>query len=205
MKDELQEAIGGIVADLFGVGQTVELTRPEEQFGDFATNIALQLAGKLGKNPREIAEQLAGEIQTKLSDKVESVSIAGPGFVNIKVADPYLLSNIEQPITQTFEGQTVVAEYSDPNPFKVLHAGHLYTTIVGDSVARLLEAAGARVVRLNYGGDVGLHVGKCLWGILQQLDGENPQKLDEIPKNNRLEWLSECYVAGNDIDRKSVV
>ena len=63
--------------------------------------------------------------------------------------------------------QTVILEYSDPNPFKPLHAGHLYTTLVGDTIARLVEHAGAKTVRINYGGDVGLHVGKSLWAIIK--------------------------------------
>lgn len=217
MKDELEQAVQGIVASLFDLGQEgdqkgqttvaqlrIELTRPEEQFGDYATNVALQLAGSLGKNPREIAEQIAQAIQHQLSDKVAKAEVAGPGFINLTVADKYLLKNMQAQPARALEGKTVVAEYSDPNPFKVLHAGHLYTTIVGDSIARILETAGADVHRLNYGGDVGLHVGKCLWGILKELEkmddskGASLAKLASVEQAKRLEWLSECYVAGNE-------
>jgi arginyl-tRNA synthetase len=97
---------------------------------------------------------------------------------------------------QPLQGKSIVAEYSDPNPFKVLHAGHLYTTITGDAIARLLEAAGATVHRVNYGGDVGLHVGKAMWAILRHLGGELPDKLEEIDVKKRPDWLSECYVEG---------
>jgi len=63
----------------------------------------------------------------------------------------------------------VIVEYSDPNPFKPLHAGHLYTTLVGDTIARLVERAGAKTVRINYGGDVGLHVAKAYGRSLNSL------------------------------------
>jgi arginyl-tRNA synthetase len=89
-----------------------------------------------------------------------------------------------------------VAEYSDPNPFKVLHAGHLYTSVVGDSIANLLEKAGADVHRVNFGGDVGLHVGKTMWALLGEMGGEVPEKLQNIPANERSERLAKAYVEG---------
>jgi arginyl-tRNA synthetase len=95
-------------------------------------------------------------------------------------------------------GQVVVAEYSDPNPFKVLHAGHFYTSVIGYSIGSLLEAAGAIVHRVNYGGDVGLHAGKTMWAILQELGGEHPEKLNDIPKEERSTWMAACYVRGTN-------
>ena len=66
-----------------------------------------------------------------------------------------------------YSGKTVICEFSDPNPFKVLHVGHLYTSVVGDAISRLYEYAGAKVVRANFGGDVGLHVAKTLWALVR--------------------------------------
>src|SRR5690606_36486255 len=86
--------------------------------------------------------------------------------INIVLTDEALLNLAEQKLTQPLAGKTIVAEYSDPNPFKVLHAGHLYTSVVGDAIASLLENAGATVHRVNFGGDVGLHVGKTMWAII---------------------------------------
>ena len=198
MKQELEQAIVAAVKDLFGADTQVELTRPDEQFGDYATNVALQLAGKIGKSPREIAEQLAVKLREILAGQVSDISIAGPGFINMKLSDQSLIALASQKPTKPLEGKTVVAEYSDPNPFKVLHAGHLYTSVVGDGIANLLENAGAQVHRVNFGGDVGLHVGKTMWAILQKLDGEHPEKLQEIATEERAEWLSERYVEGNE-------
>jgi arginyl-tRNA synthetase len=198
MKQQLEAIIVGVARDLFGQDVTIDLTRPEEQFGDYATNVALQLAGKLGRNPREVAEQLAGNLRDNMHDQLSEVSVAGPGFINLKLTDQALLAAAERQSSKSLQGQTIVAEYSDPNPFKVLHAGHLYTSVVGDAIANLLQQAGANVHRVNFGGDVGLHVGKTMWAILRRLEGEHPEKLQDIPEAERSEWMAAAYVEGTN-------
>jgi arginyl-tRNA synthetase len=96
-------------------------------------------------------------------------------------------------------GKVIVTEYSDMNPFKQSHIGHLYTTVVGDVISRLYEAAGATVHRVNFGGDVGLHVAKTMWGILHFLGSENPEGLASVADDSktRTTWLSQRYVEGN--------
>lgn len=200
MKRELEAAIAQVSKDLFAVDVRPSLSRPDEQFGDYATNIVLQLAGTLNKKPRELAEKLAPELQKKLSGYVSEVSIAGPGFINLRLSDEALLRQLDgasRPKPSGYEDQTVVFEYSDPNPFKVLHAGHLYQGAVGDAIVHLLERAGAKLHPVNFGGDVGLHVAKNMWAILQSLGGEHPEKLKDIPAEKHATWLSECYVKGN--------
>ena len=194
---ELEAAIAEVCKNVFGVDVSIDLTRPDEQFGDFATNVALQLAGKLGKNPREVAEALAESLREKLAEKVSEISVAGPGFLNLKLSDAALAESLQAKPAKTLTGKTVVVEYSDPNPFKPLHAGHLYTTLVGDTISRLVENAGAKTTRLNYGGDVGLHVGKSMWAILKFLGGEHSEKLAEVPEAERPQWLGGRYVEGN--------
>jgi arginyl-tRNA synthetase len=193
--EEIAKVIKQACHDLFGIEVEVELARPEEQFGDFATNIALQLGGKLKKNPREIAVALASKLHGQ--PQLAEVTIAGPGFINLKLTDETLLKMIGQNPAQKYAGKTIVAEYSDPNPFKVLHVGHVYTTVVGDAISNLLENAGANVHRVNFGGDVGLHVARTMWAIIKELGGENPTKLQEIPNDKRADWLSEQYIKGN--------
>ena len=195
MREQLAEAISKAVNDLFAVEQTVELTRPDEQFGDFATNVALQLAKQIGKNPREVAEAIKNELT---HDVIAGVDVAGPGFLNIKLTDKALIDAINLSPHKTLAGKKVLVEYSDPNPLKPLHAGHLYTTLVGDAIARLVENAGAETIRLNYGGDVGLHVAKNIWAIISELGGELPDKLNEIPNSERSSWLGQRYVEGNN-------
>ena len=196
MKREIEAAIRAAAKELFAIAVVVELTRPEEQFGDFATNIALQLAGTLGAKPREIAQQLADTLQD-LPNIVE-VSIAGPGFINLYLSDQALAMLAESEAPKALMGKKFIVEYSDPNPFKPLHAGHLYTTLVGDTIARLVQNAGAETIRINFGGDVGLHVGKSMWAIINALGGEKPEKLTNIPEDERAAWLGSCYVAGNN-------
>ncbi len=191
----IKQAIQAATKELFDVDVEPELSRVREQFGDYATNVALQLAGKLNKNPRDIATELAQKIHSPAIAKTE---VAGPGFINIHLRDEALAKQaFEQKIAQPLKGKVVVTEYSDPNPFKVLHAGHLYTSVVGDVIANLLETAGAKVHRVNFGGDVGLHVAKTMWAVLQKLGGEYPEKLTEIPENERADWLAEEYVTGS--------
>jgi arginyl-tRNA synthetase len=191
---DIVEVLKAAVKDLFNTEIEPELTRPDEQFGDFATNIALQLGGKLHKNPREIAVALASKLHGQ--ENIAEVSIAGPGFINLKLTDRALLKNLESKSAKIYEGKNVVVEYSDPNPFKVLHVGHLYTTVVGDAIANLLENAGANVHRVNFGGDVGRHVAQTLWSILHEFGGEKPEKLTDVPEGQRAEWLAENYIKG---------
>lgn len=197
MIHDIEQAIAALCTELFGQEPDVRLTRTDEQFGDYATNVALQLSKKVGKNPREVAGQIVAELVSK-STHLATADIAGPGFINVTLTDESLLQLVTDGPKQPLKGKTAVAEYSDPNPFKVLHAGHLYTSIVGDAIANILENAGARVHRVNFGGDVGLHVGKTLWGIVKKLDGEHPEKLADIAADQRANWMAERYVEGTN-------
>lgn len=192
--EAITDTIQQICQELFDVQVEPVLSRPDEQFGDYATNIALQLAGRLGQNPRDVADAICQKLHD--TENIAQVAVAGPGFINLSLTDDFLLRQLQAPLAQPYKGQVVVAEYSDPNPFKILHAGHLYTSIVGDAIANLFAAAGATVHRVNFGGDVGLHVGKTMWAILQELGGELPDKLASIAPEQRSEWLAGCYVAG---------
>ncbi len=199
--ETIAKALRATVHDLFQVDADPVLTRPDEQFGDYSTNVAMQLARSVGKNPREIAEAIAVRLKTDLKDMIKEVTVAGPGFINLRLTDKQLLGTltIATVTPQTYKGKEVVAEYSDPNPFKVLHAGHIYTSVVGAAIANLLEQSGATVHRVNFGGDVGLHAAKTMWAILEDLGGENPDELDSIPEDGRSEWMAKCYVTGTRV------
>jgi arginyl-tRNA synthetase len=203
MNKELSQQIRDICARLYNTDIDPQLTRPEEKFGDYASNVALRLAKKLGQPPRQIAEQIVESAKSKLV-AVEKIGIEGPGFINLRLKDSELFASaLGVQEEKTLGGQTIVVEYSDPNPFKILHAGHLYTTLVGDAIANVLEASGGDIHRVNYGGDVGLHVGKCMWAILEKLGGENPDKLNEVADADKLSWLSQRYVEGNQAYEES--
>lgn len=206
---ELATHIQDAVRHEFGIDEPVTLTRPEPQFGDFATNVALKLAGQLGKKPREVADKLADALREL--DEVIETTVAGPGFINIRLNDAALLELWSTAAPQTYRHQTVVTEYSDPNPFKVLHAGHLYTSVMGDAISNLVAAAGGEVHRVNFGGDVGLHVGKTMWAIGSALGGFSVEKLAVVADSEHANWLAARYVEGtsayeeNDVAKQEII
>jgi arginyl-tRNA synthetase len=193
----MEEKLTQLIADLYDVPVEVKLTRPDPQFGDYATNVAMQLVKQLGKNPREIAEEIAAKLREN-EDFIE-VSVAGPGFINMRLSDAGLLALIQRKPEPVYAGQKIVFEYSCPNAFKELHTGHLYQTVFGDTASRLMLLGGADLHRTSFGGDVGLHVAKCLWGMVAELGGEYPEKLDAVVEADpfaRSRWISGCYVRG---------
>jgi arginine--tRNA ligase len=193
---QVVDVISETIKQLFDVEMAVELQRPKPEFGDFATNVAMQLTGRLGQNPRQIAEQIVEQLRT--NPLFSAVEIAGPGFINLKLTDQMLWQTAQAPAPAIYQNMSYVLEYSCPNAFKDLHTGHLYQTIYGDILARVLESAGATVHRTSFGGDVGLHVAKCLYGMKIALDGFNPDKLDTVEHDAflRAQWIGQVYVIG---------
>jgi arginyl-tRNA synthetase len=199
MKDQILDCLQQACLELYSIGlDEIDITRPEDQFGDYAVNLALQLSKKLNQNPREIAEVLSKYLIETLPDEIKSAEVAGPGFINITLTNAALVDEVQAAPDKQYSGKDIITEYSDPNPFKILHIGHVYTTVVGDAIANLLEDAGATVHRINYGGDVGLHVARTIYKIVERLGGENPEKLNEIAEAERPAWLSSAYVEGNN-------
>ena len=176
MEERIQKAVGEFLAKAGAEGVTFVVERPTEAaHGDYATNAALATAKSLGSNPRSLADSLARYLTDELGDTVSHVSVAGPGFVNITLAREAVALAVAEADAQGDEwgkgnlnvNQRVMVEYTDPNPFKEMHIGHLMSNVIGESLARLTENEGAEVVRANYQGDVGPHVAKALWGLRQ--------------------------------------
>lgn len=195
--DTVKQTLQKAVLHLFDSNTPIILSRPDPKFGDYSTNIAMQLTKQLGKSPTEIAQTIADYLNKQSPDWLKSAQVVNPGFINIVLTDTALANIWSLQVPQLYANKTIIAEYSDPNPFKSLHAGHLYTTLVGNAVANLYSYAGAKVYRLNYGGDVGLHVAKAMFGIIKYLGGEDPKKLHDIEPDDRLGWISQRYVEGN--------
>ncbi len=193
MKQQLTE----IIYRLFELEVEPTITRPQSKFGDYTTNVAMQLAARLNESARSIADKIATELTA--SGVFKEVSVAGPGFINVFESDQAVLESIGKLPEKFYDNQRIVFEYSCPNAFKELHTGHLYQTIYGDIAARLMLRGGANLQRTSFGGDVGLHVAKCLWGIVAQLGGEHPDKLQEIEADAfvRSSWISARYVEGS--------
>lgn len=196
MLETIKQLIIDVVQGEFGISVDPHVSVPEEQFGDVATNVAMQIVKQVGSNPREIAEKIAEKLRAV--DDISEVSVAGPGFINIRLSDEQLIKQSHYEPLKSLQGKKVLVEYSDPNPFKPLHAGHLYTTLVGDVIARLVEQAGAETVRLNFGGDVGMHVGKTMWAILNHFGSEDIDAVKALPLETLGVWMGERYVEGNN-------
>lgn len=195
---EIIDAIQAAVQTSFNTAVEPELTRPDGQFGDFTTNVALQLAKQLDKPPREVAETVAAQLKDPLIVKTE---VAGPGFINIILSDKAIIDLALRKPEPSGLGKVVV-ETNNPNPFKAMHIGHAFNAILGDTIANLLEAGGAETHRVSYHGDVGLHVGKSMWSILKWLDGDQA-KLQTIPENERNKFMSERYAEGAEAYEKN--
>ncbi len=192
MMEQISQLLSAKVRELFDVSAEVMLTRPEEQFGDFATNIALQLAKQVGKSPREIAEAIAAGLQ---DGRIIKAEVAGPGFINITLSDGALLAQATAQPHKSLHDSTVVIETNNPNPFKAMHIGHAFNAILGDTIANLIEQGGAHTYRVSYHGDVGLHVGRSMYSLLKFVDG-NAAKLDEIKPEERNSFMSRMYAEG---------
>lgn len=142
--------------------------------GDYATNVALVAAKEAQINPKVLAEKLVAEMNAALPPEVMHVSVAGPGFINFHLSSQFFVDRIfeanvragEWGKNQTLKNTKVMVEYTDPNPFKELHIGHLMSNAIGESISRLYEYTGAEVRRVTYQGDVGPHIAKALWGLM---------------------------------------
>lgn len=196
MKRDLEAAIADAVREAYDLETTVDLTHPDEKFGDYATNVALKIAKNLQFPPREIAEKVRELLLKNLENTVSEVSIAGPGFINIKLSDKALWEAAESKSQTQLEDQSVVIETNNPNPFKAIHIGHAFNAILADSIANLVEKGGARTYRVSYHGDVGLHVGKSMYSLLRYVDGDS-SKLEQIKPEERNTFMSKMYAEGS--------
>jgi len=133
-------------------------SRPEH--GDYQANGVMAAAKRAGRNPREVAAAVLQNL--RLDDVATRVEIAGPGFLNITLASDYLAQVDAAQVAPGKPQETVVVDYSAPNLAKEMHVGHLRSTVIGDCIARVLEAQGHRVVRQNHVGDWGTQFGMLL-------------------------------------------
>lgn len=203
IKNQLSIIIEQVLTTLYpDVNVEFALEHPADlSHGDYALTVAMKLAKALGKNPRAIAEEILASLShhKELHELVEKIEIAGPGFINFTLL-PSVFSEGIKTINEDFgkntklENKKAIVEYTDPNPFKVLHIGHLMNNTLGESLSRIIQWSGAETKRACYQGDVGMHVAKSLWGLLAM--GE-----EYIPKEKSLSeqvaYLGQAYAKGS--------
>lgn len=141
------------------------------EFGDYQCNAALPLGKKMKQKPRDVAENLMKAMEERSGGVISSMDISGPGFINIRLSDEYITDKMNAMMSDKSgrlaiepkkEKQRIVVDFSSPNIAKEMHVGHLRSTIIGDSLSRLLEFLGHDVVRLNHVGDWGTQFGMLI-------------------------------------------
>ncbi|MFT5722721.1 MAG: arginyl-tRNA synthetase [Motiliproteus sp.] len=153
--------------------------------GDYQANGAMAAAKRMKTNPRELAGQILEHLD--LAGIAEHTEIAGPGFINIKLSPQWLAERVtelrldpHQGVEQCEQPQTLVIDYSAPNLAKEMHVGHLRSSIMGDALARILEAQGHRVIRQNHVGDWGTQFGMLITHLQDQVALEGTVKLSDL-------------------------
>lgn len=218
MKEKIELELKKILPSLIPEDQDIALDIPQDlEHGDYSSNIALRLSKILKRNPMEIAEEIKSKLEQVCQDKaltIEKINIEKPGFINFWILKEELLANLEK-INQEKnnfgksakkKGKKVMVEFTDPNPFKEFHIGHLYSNTVGESLSRLFESQGAEVRRVCYQGDVGLHVAKALWGILKlEKEGQLIPVGSDYSISQKATYLGKAYTFGAQVYEENEV
>ncbi len=165
------------------------------KMGDYSTNVAMVYAKNLKMNPKDLAEKIVEELNKNKDSEIEKIEVAGAGFINFYLSKDFFANSLNQIIedkkfgnNNSKEGEVIMVEYTDPNPFKPFHIGHLMSNAIGESISRLVEYSGAETIRANYQGDVGLHVAKAIYGLLQKGMPDENKSINE-----KAEYIGECY------------
>ena len=146
----------------------------KKEFGDFQTNFAMMSSKLIGKNPREIANTIIENFEK--NDIIQKLEVAGPGFINIFLKNSFLNEEIKKLENEKYDfsflntDKTVIIDYSSPNIAKRMHIGHLRSTIIGDSIKRILNFLGFKTLADNHIGDWGTQFGKLIVAYKNWLD-----------------------------------
>ncbi|MCB9806004.1 arginine--tRNA ligase [Candidatus Nomurabacteria bacterium] len=202
MKEEIKKLIKNALKNLNLSQIEFTIEHPTDfSHGDYAVNVAIVGAKEAGKNPQELASDIKAELENNLPETIEKVEIAGPGFLNFFLSKKFFENALKRVVNEENEygkntrlkDQKIIFEYTDLNPFKSFHIGHLMPNAIGEALARLAEANGAEVKRANYQGDIGLHVAKAIWGMKQNLSAL-PKDDDSLTE--KVDFLGSSYSFG---------
>ena len=204
MKKEIEEIIKSALTNL-GLSQDVVFTveRPEDiKHGDYSSNVALIYSKEVGKNPRDLGQQIKDEIEKEKFLNIAKIEIAGAGFINFYLTKEFFTQKINQILEEgnnwgknkILEGKKVMIEYTDPNPFKPFHIGHLMANAVGESISRIIEYSGADTIRANYQGDLGLHVAKAIYGLKEYGLPEESKSVSD-----KAIYIGQCYSKASNL------
>ncbi|MBC3870796.1 arginine--tRNA ligase [Undibacterium oligocarboniphilum] len=213
-KQEILNLIEKAVAPLLAGSElqtTVLLERPRDpSHGDIACNIAMQIAKPMRKNPRELAQAIVADLQAQNHPLIASVEIAGPGFINIRIATAAKQAVVQTVLHQGEQfgrsqrgvGQKVVVEFVSANPTGPLHVGHGRQGALGDALAALLDAQGYAVSREFYYNDAGVQIGNLALSVQARAKGYAPGDADWPESAYNGDYIAE--IARDFLDKKTV-
>ncbi|MSR56578.1 MAG: arginine--tRNA ligase [Planctomycetaceae bacterium] len=176
LRTRFQAALAGFCDDPASFAWMVKPAQ-DTRFGDYQANCAMSLARQKGVKPPELAKQIVDRLE--VSDLCEAPTIAGPGFINLRLRNDWLRGQMQQLIGDERLGvlpaaqpRRIVVDYSSPNVAKPMHVGHLRSSVIGDAVCRILRFAGHAVTSDNHIGDWGTQFGMLIYGYKHFLDRE---------------------------------
>lgn len=206
IKDVIEESIKKALNELGLSEGKINLEHPADLTnGDYSTNIALVLAKKVAEKPRDISERIKKQIFnfqfSIFNDFVSKIEVAGAGFINFYLSPKFYSDSLKEILDKgenfgkrdKYNGKKVLVEYTDPNAFKVFHIGHLMSNAIGEAISRVTDFSGAKVVRICYPSDIGLHIAKAVWAMSVN-EQETPKDNDSI--TIKTDFLGSCYVQG---------
>jgi arginyl-tRNA synthetase len=203
MKEKIEKQIKEVLENL-AINEEVNFSieHPESFVnGDYSTNVAMVCAKKIGKNPKEFAVQIVEELNKNLIKEISKIEVAGAGFINFYLSREFFTESVKYILNkkenwgknEILTGKKVMVEYTQPNPFKPFHIGHLMSNAIGESFSRIVEFSGAKTVRANYQGDIGPHVAKAILGII---NSGLPDESKSI--SLQAQYIGECYSKGSN-------
>ena len=203
MKTIIENKIKEILKNLAIEGGDFSIEHPEDfKNGDYSTNVAMVFAKQLKINPRELAEKIKKELEKDLIKEILKVEVAGPGFINFYLSRDFFANSISDILKQKdnwgrneiLSDKKVMVEYTQPNPFKPFHIGHLMSNSIGESISRIVDFSGAKTIHANYQGDVGPHVAKAIYGLIIFGMPDESKSISE-----KAQYIGECYSKGSNL------
>jgi arginyl-tRNA synthetase len=192
LQERFRQALAGLVPD---PAPYVAMVKPvqDARFGDYQANCAMPLAKVLRAKPRDVAQRLVERLER--GDLLEPPEIAGPGFINLRLRSDWIAQQLQLMargerlgVSLVEPARTIVIDFSSPNVAKPLHVGHLRSTIIGDSLTRLLRFLGHRMITDNHLGDWGTQFGMLLYGY-KHFRNEEALRDDPVAEMLRLYLL----------------
>ncbi len=179
LKERFRAALAPIASehDSIEVDPLLAMIKPSQnpQFGDYQANMSMPLGKKLGQPPQKVADDIIARLD--VADLCETPEIAGPGFINLKLKEEWLLSKLLGARADDRLGcapatspRTFVVDFSSPNVAKPMHVGHIRSTVIGDALSRVLRFAGHNVITDNHLGDWGTQFGMIMYGYQHFVD-----------------------------------